>query len=83
MRAFQGAKGNEIDAVLVKGAQWAGTEVRLSAVPTVIDAAARGLLAIAARMTSRPRFLAVLTADGPAYTRADGVRIVSVAHLGP
>ncbi|MDR0415830.1 MAG: DUF4143 domain-containing protein [Propionibacteriaceae bacterium] len=83
VRAFQDAKGDEIDAVVVKGAEWAGLEVKLSAIPAVVDAAATRLLAISARMSTRPRFLAVVTGDGPAYTRRDGVHVVSAAHLGP
>ena len=49
----------------------------------MLDAAAANLSAIAARMDTRPEFLAIVTADGPTYTRPDGVRVVSVAQLGP
>ncbi|MCL2803754.1 MAG: DUF4143 domain-containing protein [Micrococcales bacterium] len=83
IRAFQDAKGNEIDAVVVRGTRWAGFEVKLRANRAGIDNAAAKLLAIAARMTSRPRFLAILTGDGPTYCRADGVHVVSVTELGP
>ncbi|MDR0626200.1 MAG: hypothetical protein LBG11_02895 [Bifidobacteriaceae bacterium] len=48
-----------------------------------LDAAARQLTAIAARMTSDPEFLALVTAGGPTYTRPDGVHVVSVTKLGP
>ena len=83
VRSFQDSKGNEIDAVVVQGTKWAGVEVKLSATEVVVDSAASNLLAIAARMASRPKFLAVLVASGPTYTRPDGVHVVSVAHLGP
>jgi len=82
VRAFQDSKGNEIDAVVTKGTQWAGLEVKLSAAPPVIDAAAAGLRAITDRMASRPRFLAVVTADSPTYTRLDGVHVIAVTDLG-
>ncbi|MCL2781266.1 MAG: DUF4143 domain-containing protein [Actinomycetia bacterium] len=83
VRAFQDAKGAEIDAVVVTGAQWAGVEVKLTGASAVLDAAASNLLASAARMTSQPRFLAVITAVGPTYTRRDGVHVIPVTQLGP
>ena len=83
VRAFQDSKGNEIDMVVSQGTQWAGLEVKLSATPPVVDAAAAGLCAIASRMTSQPRFLAIVTADGPTYTRSDGVHVIAVTDLGP
>jgi predicted AAA+ superfamily ATPase len=83
VRAFQDSKGNEIDAVLTKGTQWAGVEVKLSAIPEVVDAAAAKLLALAGRMTSEPQFLAIVTADGPTYTRPDGVHVIGITQLGP
>jgi predicted AAA+ superfamily ATPase len=83
VRAFQDAEGREIDAVLVRGTQWAGIEVKLSGEPVALDAAARALTAAAGRMTSRPKFLAVVTATGPTYTRADGVHVVPATRLGP
>ena len=83
VQAFQDAKGNEIDAVVVKGADWAGIEVKLVASGPIIEAAAANLKAIANRMTRRPRFLAVVTASGPTYTRADGIVVVSIGQMGP
>jgi len=81
--AFQDAHGKEIDQVVVKGDQWAGIEVKLAQIPTVLDAAAAGLLAIAGRMSTKPRFLAIVTADGRAHTRPDGVHVVPLASLRP
>ncbi|MCL1898524.1 MAG: DUF4143 domain-containing protein [Micrococcales bacterium] len=80
--AFQDSGGKEIDAVLVKGTAWAGIEVKLSAIPKVLDLAAANLLSISRRMTSQPQFLAVITANGATYTRPDGVHVLSIAHLG-
>jgi len=80
--AFADAKHNELDAVVVKGAQWAGIEVKLAAIPEVIDAAAAKMLSIAAKMTTSPKFLAIVTANGPTYTRPDGVHVISIGHLG-
>jgi predicted AAA+ superfamily ATPase len=83
VRAFQDAAGQEIDVVLVKGTRWAGLEVKLSSTPNALDSAASGLLARAKAMRTAPNFLAVVTADGPTYTRPDGVHVVSVTRLGP
>ncbi|MCL2472003.1 MAG: hypothetical protein FWF25_09765 [Propionibacteriaceae bacterium] len=49
----------------------------------VVESAASRLTTLAARMTTQPQFLAIITADGPTYTRPDGVHVISVAHLGP
>ncbi|MDR0593410.1 MAG: ATP-binding protein [Bifidobacteriaceae bacterium] len=73
----------ELDAVLVRGVDWAGLEVKLSAAPPAVDSAAAGLARIAARMSRPPRFLAVITGSGPSYARPDGVQVVSIRHLGP
>jgi len=80
--AFQDSGNKEIDAVVVKGTQWAGIEVKLAAIPKTLDSAAANLLSITRRMTTQPRFLAIITADGATYTRPDGVHVMSIAHLG-
>jgi predicted AAA+ superfamily ATPase len=81
IRAFSEGS-DEIDAVVVKGIDWAGVEVKLSADPAVLDPAAAKLIRIAARMAQPPRFLALITSSGPSYTRTDGVHVASVRHLG-
>ncbi|MCL2317095.1 MAG: ATP-binding protein [Actinomycetia bacterium] len=81
--SFQDAYGKKIDQVVVKGDQWAGIEVKLAQIPGVLDAAAAGLRAIAGRMTTTPRFLAIVTADGRAFTRPDGVHVVPLPALCP
>ncbi|MDR0945684.1 MAG: DUF4143 domain-containing protein [Bifidobacteriaceae bacterium] len=83
VRAFQDAVGNEMDAVLVHGTQWAGIEVRLSPIPDVLDQAAAQLLRIAGRFTVDPRFLAIITGGGASYTRPDGVHVISALSLAP
>ena len=83
VRAFHDAHDNEIDIVLVNGVEWAAIEVKLSSQPAVIDRAANALHAIAARMTTTPRFLAIITATGPSYTRPDGVGVLAITHLAP
>lgn len=77
------AGGAELDAVLTWDDRWAGFEVKLSSAPPVIDAAAAGLVRIAATMRTPPAALTVVTATGPSYRRPDGVNVVSVQHLGP
>ena len=83
VRAFQDAHGNELDCVLVKGTEWAGLEIKLSSHPDVVDSAAKGLTAIARRMKSTPRFLAVVTATGPSYVRPDSVAVLPISALAP
>jgi len=81
--AFQDSQGKEIDQVIVKGSEWAGIEVKLAQIPAALDTAAAKLLAIAARMTTKPRFLALITAEGRAYTRPDGVHVLPLPALRP
>jgi predicted AAA+ superfamily ATPase len=83
VRAFQDSHNNEIDAVLVRGAEWAGIEVKLTPSDTVLDEAATKILALAGRMKTKPRFLAIVTAFGSSYTRKDGVEVVAIDHLRP
>ncbi|MDR1386628.1 MAG: DUF4143 domain-containing protein [Propionibacteriaceae bacterium] len=81
VRAYQDNRGSEIDLVLVRGVEWAGIEVKLSGLEQVLDSAAAKLVGLAGKMTTKPRFLAVLTAVGPCYTRADGVHVLSLTDL--
>lgn len=83
VHAYQEGSGAELDAVVVRDDEWIGIEVRLSARPEVVDAAAGGLLAIARRMRRPPAALAVVTATGASYRRPDGVVVVSLLDLGP
>lgn len=83
VRAFQDAKGGEIDAVIIKDDIWAGFEVKLSADPQIVDHAARQLLRVANLMRRPPAALGIVTATGPSYTRDDGVHVISILSLGP
>lgn len=83
VHAYQESSGAELDAVVVRDDDWLGVEVKLSARPEVVDAAATGLLAISRRMRRAPAALAVVTATGPSYRRPDGVHVVSLLNLGP
>ncbi len=75
---------SEIDVVLVRDGAWAGIEVKLTgSSPAVLDAAAAGLLRVADRMRSTPVALAVVTATGPSYRRADGVDVIALTDLRP
>ncbi|MDQ1724621.1 MAG: uncharacterized protein QOG52_1649, partial [Frankiaceae bacterium] len=80
--AYQDTTG-EFDAVVVRGDQWLGIEVKLSGRPEVIDFAAAGLVHLASRMRTPPTALTVITATGPAYRRKDGVHVTSILDLGP
>jgi predicted AAA+ superfamily ATPase len=79
--SYQTNSGEEIDAVIVKGMQWAGIEVKLSQDSNVIDAAALKLIGVANQMRLAPKFLCIITADGYSYTRKDGVHIVCISDL--
>jgi predicted AAA+ superfamily ATPase len=83
VRCYQDRMGRELDAVLVRGARWAGIEVKLSPAPNVLDAAASGLANIAAAMDTDPEFLAIVTGTGASYRRADGIHVISAAHMRP
>ena len=73
----------EFDAVVVRDDRWMGVEVKLSGRPEIIDGAASSMLRLAERMRTPPSALAVVTATGPSYRRADGVVVTSILNLGP
>jgi predicted AAA+ superfamily ATPase len=79
--AYQTSSGEEIDAIIAQGVQWAGVEVKLTQVPDAIEAAAKKLLSIAGRIRTAPRFLSIITADGYSYTRKDGVHVICASDL--
>jgi predicted AAA+ superfamily ATPase len=81
--AWQDNNGAEIDIVLAKGIDWAGVEIKLAQQPIVLDEAAKKLQRIAERMQRAPKFLAIVTATGPSYSRNDGVHVISIQHLAP
>jgi predicted AAA+ superfamily ATPase len=78
--------GLEIDAIVESAdGRWAALEIKLGG--EGIDEGARNLLKLAERVDTAkcgpPAALAVVTASGYGYTRADGVSVVPVASLGP
>ena len=80
--------GLEVDFVVDGGyGRWGAVEVKLGADGGVLDRAAATLKTFAARVDSQssgePRFLAVLTAGGHAYTRPDGVCVIPLGALRP
>ncbi|MDR1266501.1 MAG: DUF4143 domain-containing protein [Propionibacteriaceae bacterium] len=80
--------GLEVDLVIDAGhRRWAAFEVKLSGSGPVTDAAAKNLLRLAAKVDVQsagpPSCLGIITAQGQAYTRSDGVQVVPLATLGP
>jgi predicted AAA+ superfamily ATPase len=78
--------GLEIDAIVESAdGRWAALEIKLGG--EGIDEGARNLHKFAERVDTAkcgpPAALAVVTASGYGYTRADGVSVVPVASLGP
>jgi hypothetical protein len=76
----------EVDVVIeMEDASWAAVEVKLGA--KQIDEAAKTLLKFASKIdTTRcgePAFLAVVTATGYGYVRADGVYVLPIGTLKP
>jgi uncharacterized protein len=88
VRHYRDNTGLEVDAVITtRDARWLACEVKLSAAPHVVDAAAVQLLKFAQRVDTakcgEPAALMVITAGGYGYRRADGVSVVPIATLGP
>jgi predicted AAA+ superfamily ATPase len=78
--------GHEVDIVItLDDGRWAAVEVKMN--PDHVDAAAQSLLRFVEKVdTSKlgpPAFTAVVTTRSPAYRRADGVFVASIAALGP
>jgi hypothetical protein len=67
--------------------RWGAIEVKLASSGSVVDQAAKQLLTFAQRVrppsTGMPAFLAVVTSEGYAHTRPDGVNVVPLATLRP
>ena len=83
---YRDSDGLEVDAVVqTTDGTWAAIEVELGA--GQVDAAAKSLLAFAAKIDTRveiaPAMLAVIVATGYAYTRPDGVAVIPIGALGP
>ena len=79
--------GLEVDTIIDGGYdRWGAAEIKLGGGAAVIDRAAANLASFAAKVdvqsAGQPRFLAVITADGYAYRRPDGVFVVPLGVLG-
>jgi uncharacterized protein len=86
VRHYRDSSGLEVDAIVESAEGWAALEIKLGG-PEAIDDAAASLLKFAGTVdtdkSGEPKFLAVVVATGYGYTRADGVHVVPLAHLGP
>jgi predicted AAA+ superfamily ATPase len=75
--------GREVDAIVqLPDGTWSAFEVKLGAVPDVVDAAAAALRSFAANVDhSHDPPLTVITGTGASYRRADGVNVVALPAL--
>lgn len=76
----------EVDVIIeMEDSSWAAIEVKLGA--KQIDDAAKTLLKFAKKIdtarSGEPAFLAVVTATGYGYVRADGVYVLPIGTLKP
>ena len=82
---YRDSRDREIDAIVQYPDGWVGVEIKLGV--GAVDAAASDLLrvvsAIDTQTVGRPDALVVVTADGPAYRRPDGVAVVPLDALRP
>jgi predicted AAA+ superfamily ATPase len=82
---YRDSSGLEIDAIIeLRNSEWAGMEIKMP--ENDIDKAAANLLALREKLADNARkqcsFLAVLTPGQTSYVRQDGVRVISLGHLG-
>jgi len=80
------SSGLEVDAIIDGGyRRWGAVEVKLGGDSDVLQKAAENLLSFAAKVDTQsagePAFLAIVTAEGYAYTRPDGVCVIPVGVL--
>ncbi len=83
---YRDKSGLEADAVIVlDDGRWGLIEIKLG--DSYVDEGAKNLKALADKIDRQamgnPAFLAVVTADGYAYTRDDGVHVVPIGCLKP
>jgi predicted AAA+ superfamily ATPase len=82
---YRDSSGLEIDAIIeLRNAKWGAIEVKMP--EKDIDTAAKNLLALVKKLEDsvceRCMFLAVVTSGQASYTRPDGVRVISLGHIG-
>ncbi|MDR0782974.1 MAG: DUF4143 domain-containing protein [Propionibacteriaceae bacterium] len=80
--------GLAIDAIVDGGyGRWGAIAIRLGSVPYQLDKAAADLKILSLKVDTEeagdPKFLAIITASGYAYTRPDGVSVIPLATLHP
>ena len=82
---YHDANGLEIDAIVERGPQWAGIEIKMGA--HRIDEGASALKHLRDKLVSKgaavPAFLCVITGGGPLFTRDDGVIVIPIDCLKP
>ena len=83
---YRDNKGLEVDAIVdCQEGRWGAFEVKLGSAR--LDAAAENLLSLATKIDTttmgKPSVLGIITSDGPAYRRADGVLVIPVGSFGP
>ncbi|MDR1635262.1 MAG: DUF4143 domain-containing protein [Bifidobacteriaceae bacterium] len=88
VKHYRDNTGLEVDLVIDAGyRRWAAFEVKLAGSKPATDQAAKNLLRFAAKVDTQsagaPVCLGVITAQGQAYTRPDGVALIPLAALGP
>ncbi|MDR3107163.1 MAG: DUF4143 domain-containing protein [Bifidobacteriaceae bacterium] len=88
VRHYRDNTGLEVDLVIDAGyRRWAAFEVKLTGAEPVTSRAAKNLLRFAAKVdlqsAGQPACLGIITAQGEAYTRPDGVCVIPLAALGP
>ncbi|MDO5738499.1 MAG: DUF4143 domain-containing protein [Eubacteriales bacterium] len=81
---YRDHSGLEVDAILhLPGGQWAAIEVKLG--NRAVDYGASNLLKLSQKidtdLMNAPSFLAVITANGYAYRRQDGVCVIPIGCL--
>jgi len=82
---YRDSSGLEIDAIVeLRNAAWGGIEVKMP--EKDIEMGAERLLALKDKLEGsvqeRCAFLAVITSGQSSYIRPDGVRVISLGHLG-
>lgn len=81
---YRDSSGLEVDAIIeLPDSSWAAFEIKMGFVAQ--DAGAESLLKLAAKIdsskSSKPIMLAVITANGFAYERPDGVKVIPINTL--
>lgn len=81
---YRDSNGLDADAIIeLQDGRWAAFEVKLGSSPTVVDAAATGLLRLASIVDGPPpAALGVITGTGYSLVRPDGVLQIAIGAFG-